>query len=153
MIRRLFDLSDRLLRALFPFLKKVPSLEQFLKFCIVGASGLVVDMLAMLAAVDGLGIDPRIAVIPAFAIAATTNYLLNRAWTFTGTTARVGSSYVAFIGVCAAGAGLRVAVMHVLLFVPFFAEGHGYLAANLVGILVATVFNFLGSKYLAFGRR
>jgi len=148
-----FKWIDATLRRMFPFLARIPAFEQFLKFCLVGLSGVAVDMGTMLFFVDVVRFDPRLAVIPAFLVAATTNYALNRAWTFQGTESRVASSYATFIVVCALGAALRVGLMHVLLFVRFFAEGHGYLIANFIGIVVATIFNFVGSRYIVFGRK
>jgi len=151
MIKRILDAVDDLLRRFFPFLFSFPALMQFIKFGIVGTSGVFVDMAVMYLCVDSFGMDPRAAVIPAFAVAATTNYLLNRIWTFKDSGSGMAFSYVVFIVVCALGAGFRILVMHLLLYITFFATGNGYLVANLIGIVLATIFNFLGSKYLAFG--
>jgi len=124
---------------------------QFLKFCSVGFLGLIVDTVVLMFFVEFVRLDPRIAAIMAFSSAVTLNYLLNRSWTFdTQGITRISTSFAWFLGVCLAGLCVRLGVMHLLI--EFFKMGIGYryVFASIFGILAATVFNFMGSKYLAF---
>src|SRR6184192_4364123 len=56
--------------------------EQLAKFCLVGASGYVVNLLVYTALLDGANLHYRLAATGSFLVAATNNYLLNRLWTF-----------------------------------------------------------------------
>lgn len=56
-------------------------IEQFLRFGVVGTVGFVVDA-AVLLAMLALGLGPYGGRVVSFLAAATTTFLLNRAWTF-----------------------------------------------------------------------
>ena len=56
--------------------------EQLAKFCVVGATGYVVNLLVYVALLDGANLHYRIAATGSFLVAVTNNYLLNRLWTF-----------------------------------------------------------------------
>ncbi len=128
----------------------LPNFLQFVKFCLVGASGLVVDTTTLIIAVEQLGADPRVGAIFAFFIAVTWNYILDKRWTFgdQSQTAHFGG-YFGFVSVCLIGLVVRIAIMHLLL-VTLGIAGRWYIVANFVGVIVATVLNFAGSKYFVF---
>ena len=134
---------------LYQFKFSVP--YQFLKFGTVGLSGLIVDTAVLMAFVELAHFDPRIGAIIAFFSAVTSNYLLNRVWTFDaqGIT-RISTSFAWFVGVCLAGLCVRLGVMHLLIEFFKMGAGHRYVFASILGILAATAFNFMGSKCLAF---
>jgi len=130
---------------------KYPSIVQFLKFCIVGFLGMIVDTSILIGLVESVHLDPRAAAVFAFLVAVSFNYTLNRFWTFD--TARMTpafTSYSWFVTVCLSGLLVRIGIMH--LFIEFFNMGTGYryVLASVIGIFVATVFNFFGTKYIAF---
>src|SRR5438445_13812787 len=56
--------------------------EQLAKFCIVGATGYVVNLLVYVALLVGANLHYRIAATGSFLVAVSDNYLLNRLWTF-----------------------------------------------------------------------
>src|SRR4029450_11491263 len=56
--------------------------EELVKFCLVGASGYVVNLLVYVALLDGAGLHYRLAATGSFLVAVSNNYLLNRLWTF-----------------------------------------------------------------------
>jgi len=147
-------LEARLIERL-PFLAKRPALVELARFCVVGALGVVVDSTVLVAGVELGGLDPRIAIFPAFAAAVSFNYALNRAWTYGDR--QVASSRVAgwllFVVICAVGAALRSLLMDLLLDLEPFAGGFGYVAANLVGIVAVTLFNFAATRAVVFRRR
>ena len=130
---------------------KYTSLAQFVKFCLVGASGLAVDTLVLVSLVEMLRFDPRLAAVFAFLCAVSWNYLLNKRWTFRmhGDTGGY-SSYASFVAICLIGLAIRIGVMHLLMEHAGMAESPRYVLASLLGIIAATIFNFLGSKHIAF---
>ncbi len=132
---------------------KVPTVNEFIKFCLVGLSGLFVDTALLLIAAELFGLDPRLAAIIAFSGAVTSNYVLDRAWTFKfGLGFGPGRRYGSFVLICLVGLGLRVLVMHALIENTFMGSGRWYILASMIGIVLSTIFNFVGSKTLAFRR-
>ena len=130
---------------------KYPGLAQFVKFCLVGLSGVFVDTLVLVAFVSLMSLDPRIAAIFAFAGAVSWNYIFDRLWTFeSGRHTRIPHSYLIFVAICLIGLGIRIGIMHALIEYAEMGRSPWYVAASLIGILAATVFNFIGSKYIAF---
>lgn len=146
-----------LLTAPLRFLRRrSPWIRQFVKFCVVGVTGLAVDTSVLALFMESFHFDARLAAIPAFAVAVTWTYTMNRLWTFRARgRPGAGVSYFTFVGVCLGGLGLRLLTMHLLIEYAGLGKGQGpygkgpYLA-SLIGIGVATFSNFFGSKFLAF---
>ena len=139
------------------------TLAQFIRFCMVGGSALPVDTGILAIMTEWVRLDPRIAAIPAFLGAVTWTYTLNRFWTFKAKSrSQVPASYASFVLICSAGLVIRLIVMHLLISYAglgdqrlFTLAGVGvvrrYYLASLLGILVATFWNFFGSKLISFG--
>ncbi|MGD0230340.1 MAG: glycosyltransferase family 2 protein [Syntrophorhabdales bacterium] len=133
---------------------RYPGTFEFLKFCLVGFFGLLVDTSVLIGAVQLAHLDPRAAAVPAFLCAVTVNYAVNRRWTFAaGKESAIATSYGRFVAVCLAGLLLRLGTMHVLIAGAGMGVGYRYVLASFIGIAVATMFNFLGSKFVAFSGR
>lgn len=131
--------------------KRYPTHVQFVLFCIIGGSGVIVDYAVLIPLTELAGLDPRLAAVGAFAAAVTWNYALNRRITFeSGKNVKVSTSYSLFVGVCLVGLAVRIGVMHALMEWMGMGEGRWYLLASLIGIAAATIVNFMGSKYYAF---
>jgi dolichol-phosphate mannosyltransferase len=126
---------------------------QFIKFCLVGISGIFIDTAVLVCLVELVFIDPRLAAIFGFTAAVSWNYLFNRVWTFNhGAGTKIGYTYITFVIVCMIGLGIRIGVMHLLIRYVGMSESPWYILASLLGIAIATIFNFLGSRYLVFSR-
>jgi len=122
-------------------------------FCTVGGTGVVVDFAVFYPLVEFGALDPRLAAIPAFLVAVSWNYLLNRRLTFAGARdVAAGRSYLTFVTVCTLGVGIRIGVMHLLMVYAGWSHKPMIWLTSLLGIVAATAANFLGSKYLAFRR-
>ncbi len=129
---------------------KYPSAAEFLRFCLVGFSGLIVDMLAVVALRELSGLDTRACAVVGFLAAVTSNYFLNRYWTFRfARGVPLFSSYFKFVAVCSIGLVARLLVMHALIEFFLLDRGGWYVLTNFIGILTATVINFAGAKFLA----
>lgn len=125
--------------------------NQFLLFCVVGASGVVVNSLVMWFLYEGAGLVYWMASVGAFAVASVNNFLWNKVFTFQERTRgwAVAGQYFSFLGVSLVGLAINLAVLVLLV---ELSDLHPVLA-NLVGILVATVSNFVGNRYITFRRR
>lgn len=133
---------------------KYPLIFQFLKFCIVGFFGLMVDTAVLIGFVERARLDPRLAAVFAFFCAVSSNYILNRFWIFDshGRT-NLATSYAWFVTVCLSGLFVRLGIMHLLIEFFNMGVGYRYVLASIIGILGATIFNFLGTKFVAFSSK
>lgn len=119
--------------------------EKFIKFCLVGGSGMAVDFAVTYVCKELLRLNKYLANALGFITAATSNYALNRLWTF-HSHGSISAEYAKFIAIAVLGLGINSAVIYLL------AEKrklHFYLA-KLLAIGVVTVWNFLMSYFFAF---
>ncbi len=110
------------------------------RFLLVGASGIGVNMAVLWVLVDRLGFPSFAAVALAVETSICTNFLLNDVWTF-GAGRRVRPWWArvsVFHGAAAVAAGVNLSLFLLLTSVA----GLYYLAANLIAIGVASIINF-----------
>jgi putative flippase GtrA len=119
--------------------------EQLVKFCIVGASGYIVNLLVYVALLDGADLHYRAAATGSFLVAVTNNYLWNRVWTFRHRRGHFAHQ------------GLRFLVVSVLVFVGNLAIltalvelGLGKVFSQAIAIVLVTPLNFIGNKLWSF---
>ena len=118
--------------------------NQFARFCAVGASGYAVN-LTVYAALLGVGVHYLGAAAIAFLVAAASNYLWNRTWTFRTSDAPVLGQGARALVVSALSLGANQLFLLVLV-----AAGAGHLAGQAVAIVLATPFSFAANKLWAF---
>jgi putative flippase GtrA len=118
--------------------------SQFARFCLVGASGYLVN-LAVYAALLAAGLHYLAAAAIAFLVAATSNYAWNRAWTFRTSSAPVLGQGARALVVSGLSLGANQLFLLVLV-----AAGAGHLAGQAVAIVLATPFSFAANKLWAF---
>jgi dolichol-phosphate mannosyltransferase len=118
-------------------------LQRFVKYCLVGATGVIMNMGA-LAVLTGAGMAYFHAGILAVETSIGTNFLLNEFWSFADYARRHRGviprllRFLTFNLFCAGGAALS------LITLWFFTEyvGCHYLLSNLLGISLATAWNY-----------
>ena len=121
--------------------------EQLGKFCAVGVVGYVVN-LAVYTVLLHAGLHYLVAATGSFFVAVTSNYLLNRVWTFRDRRAGVAAQGMRFFVVSLASLGANLVVLHVLI-----TLGLGKLVGQAVAIVLVTPLNFVGNKLWSFRRR
>ena len=119
-------------------------LFRFLKFGIVGLSGMVIDFSITFLLKEKLKIHRYIASSTGFIIAATSNYFLNRIWTFESNDPRVLIEYGSFVIISVIGLGVNN------LFLYLFEKKLPFYVAKLFAIAVTMVWNFLANYYITF---
>jgi dolichol-phosphate mannosyltransferase len=117
---------------------------EFLRFCLVGASGYAVN-LAVYAALIAGGLHYLAAAACAFLVAAGSNYAWNRAWTFRTSDAPVLGQGARALLV----SGLSLGANQLFL-LALVSAGAGHLAGQAVAIVLATPFSFAANKLWAF---
>lgn len=122
------------------------SLTQFIKFCIVGAIGTVIDMGVFTLILYTTSLNILIISTISFACAVVNNFMLNKAWTFKDKSRRRKTQFIKFAGVSLVSLAFRLPTLYVL--VSYFSLWEP--AANFIAILVATIVNFIGNKLWTF---
>jgi dolichol-phosphate mannosyltransferase len=120
-----------------------PRLRQFARYCVVGGSGVVVDM-AVLHCLACRGWNVSLSKLCSAETAMLNNFLWNELWTFsreargrTGLAQRARRLFRFHI-ICGAGIGLAVWLLHTFRVVL----GLDLYAANFLAILLVTLWNF-----------
>jgi putative flippase GtrA len=114
--------------------------EQLAKFCAVGAVGYVIN-LGVYTALLHAGLHYLVAATGSFLVAVSSNYLLNRWWTFHDRRAGVAAQGMRFFAVAVVSLGANLLVLHLLI-----TLGLGKLVAQAVAIVLVTPLNFVGNK-------
>jgi putative flippase GtrA len=118
--------------------------REFLRFCLVGASGYAVN-LAAYAALLAAGLHYLAAAAISFLVAAGSNYAWNRVWTFRTSSAPVLGQGARALLV----SGLSLGANQLFL-LALVAAGAGHLGAQAAAILLVTPFSFVANKLWAF---
>ncbi len=118
-------------------------LQRFAKYCLVGVSGVLVNMI-VLALLTEAGMAYLLAGVLAVETAIVTNFLLHEWWSFADHAQRHSGiiprvlRFLKFNLFCAGGAGIALIILWLLT----EYGGLPYLLSNFVGIIVATVWNY-----------
>ncbi|MEI6455591.1 MAG: GtrA family protein, partial [bacterium] len=121
-------------------------LLKFVKFCIVGLSGIIVDFGITFLSKEILKIQKYLSNAMGFIIAATTNYMLNRMWTFHSHNPNVTLEFTRFFIIALIGLGINLLIVWAMagkLKVNFYVS-------KLVATFIVTAWNFLINAYYTF---
>lgn len=129
-------------------LRKRANWEQLVKFCLVGATGYLVNLGVFSALVLVLGLHYIPAAICSFLVAVTNNYTWNRLWTFRSQRGHVGYQGMRFLVVSTVALAANLAVLHGLV-----TAGLGEVFAQAIAIVLVTPVNFVGNKLWSFRPR
>jgi putative flippase GtrA len=116
------------------------------KFCAVGASGYVVNLLVFSLLVEGFGVPYGLAAVCSFVVAVGNNYAWNRLWTFRARAGDAGLQAARFLAVSVAALSLNLVVLTLLV-----DAGVSELPAQAVAILVVAPASFLANRSWTFG--
>lgn len=119
---------------------------KFIKFGVVGISGLFVDFGITYLTKEKLKIQKYVANAIGFSTAATTNYFLNRVWTFHSTNPEVMVEYGEFFLISMIGLAINSLVLWLL--VSRFKMN--FYLAKLFAIAIVTVWNFFANAFITF---
>lgn len=111
---------------------------KFLKFCVVGLSGMLIDFGITWLLKEKVRINKYVANSTGFILAATSNYIWNRIWTFSSTNEEIAVEYLSFIIISIAGLGINNLVIYLLNDRLKF----NFYLSKLIAVGVVTVWNF-----------
>ena len=121
-------------------------LLKFLKFGVVGFSGVFVNFGVTWFFKEICKLNKYVSNIFGFVFAATTNYLLNRWWTFQSTNPQVGTEYAKYFLISIVGLGidtLTVYLLHKKLKWNFYLS-------KVFAVGTAMIWNFFGNLLFTF---
>jgi len=119
---------------------------KFLKFCVVGFSGMLIDFGTTWLLKEKARVNKYIANSTGFVLAATSNYIWNRIWTFESRNSEIAVEYLSFILISVAGLGINNLVIYLLndrLKLNFYLS-------KLIAIGVVTIWNFVMNFIITF---
>jgi putative flippase GtrA len=111
---------------------------KFFKFCIIGFSGMIIDFGTTWLLKEKVKINKFIANSCGFILAASSNYLWNRIWTFNSHNNQVGTEYLSFFTIALIGLGLNNCIIWIL---ADKLKWNFYLS-KIVAIGIVTLWNF-----------
>ena len=118
--------------------------KRFLRFCAVGASGVLVNEGILWLFTEGFGLFYLYAAIVSIEASIISNFILNNMWTFSDRRVANGSAFTRFSKynlTCLIGVGLNLSILWLLTEI----SGMHYLISNLFGIAVAVIWNYSAS--------
>ena len=131
---------------------------RFVKFGMVGASGTVINIAVLylsqeflLKHIEDFHVRLNYAIALAITLATINNFYWNRRLTWRDRTATAHHSALFLFAKYVVAAALAIAVQSVLT--KYLALYMHYIAANLIGIVVASVCSFLANDRMTFRRR
>ena len=119
---------------------------KFLKFGVVGVSGVFVDFGVTYLFKEIIKINKYVSNAIGFICAATSNYILNRIWTFQSDNVDVATEYGKFMLVSAIGLGINSLTLYIL---TDKLKWNFYLS-KIFAIGMATLWNFFANLMFTF---
>ena len=132
---------------MFDFLTRAFVLK-FLKFAAVGATGVIVDYGFTYLFKEKFKVHKYLANSIGFTIAASTNYILNRIWTFESDNPDIAVEYGEFLVISLIGLGLN----NLLLWIFHSRFNLNFYVAKLIAIGFVTIWNFLANYFITFNQ-
>ncbi|MGI9081215.1 MAG: GtrA family protein [Thermoleophilaceae bacterium] len=120
---------------------------QLMKFCVVGGSGYVVNLIVFTLAFELGNLHHLLAATIAFAVAVTNNFWWNRHWTFGAREGHAGFQAARFFAVSCGAFLFAAAVLELLVSGADVKE----VPAQAISVVAAMPLNFVGNKMWSFG--
>jgi putative flippase GtrA len=121
-------------------------LFKFIKFIIVGFSGLIIDFSVTFLLKEKLKIHRYIANTAGFILASSSNYLFNRFWTFGSNNPKIFTEYERFFIISLIGLGINNFCIYL------FEKKLNFYFAKFLAIMITSIWNFMANYYLNFNR-
>jgi putative flippase GtrA len=117
---------------------------KFLKFGLIGMFGMVIDFSITILLKEKLKVHRYISSSAGFIIAASSNYVFNRFWTFESNYPKVLVEYGTFILISLIGLTINN------LFLYLFEKRLKFYLAKIFAVGVTIIWNFLANYYFTF---
>lgn len=119
---------------------------KFIKFCVVGFSGVFVDFGTTWLLKEKVKLNKYVANSTGFVLAATSNYFFNRLWTFHSQNTHIATEYFSFFSISIAGLGIN----NLIIFILTDKLKLNFYLAKLIAVGVVTIWNFVMNYLFTF---
>lgn len=119
---------------------------KLIKFCVVGFSGMFVDFGTTWVLKEKVKANKYLSNSTGFVLAATSNYFLNRIWTFHSHNQQIATEYFSFIGISLIGLGINNLIIYILT--DKFKLN--FYLSKLFAVGVVTIWNFFMNYLITF---
>jgi putative flippase GtrA len=119
---------------------------KFLKFCVVGFSGMIIDFGTTWLLKEKVKVNKYVANSSGFILASSSNYLLNRVWTFNSQDPQIATQYLYFLLISLIGLGISNLAIYIL-------NGRmkcNFYLSKIIAIVVVSLWNFLMNFFYTF---
>ncbi len=120
---------------------------ELVKFGLVGGSGYLINLAVFSVLTDNLRLQHSLAAVGAFCVAVSSNFFINRHWTFAAGDGHAGFQAMRFFAVSLGALVINLVALELLV----SQAGLGLLTAQAIAVAIAMPFNFLGNKLWTFG--
>ncbi len=120
---------------------------QFWKYCLVGASGFIINLFVFWIMINYAGAHYLFAATVSFAVAVSNNFFLNKYWTFGNPDGDFLSQAGRFIVISVTSWALNLLILRFLI---EDANLDNQIVAQAIAISLVTVLNFSGNKLWSF---
>ena len=121
-------------------------LVTFVRFCIVGFSGLAIDFFTTWLLKEKILLNKYFSNSCGFILAASSNYYFNRIWTFNSINPEISKEFSIFLFVSFIG----LIINNVLLFIFHKKYENNFYFAKIIAILITAIWNFLANNFYTF---
>ena len=121
-------------------------ISKLIKFGVVGCSGMIIDFGTTYICKEILKLNKFVSNGIGFVIAATSNYFLNRVWTFDSHIEKIGSQYIQFMVVSTIGLLINSFVLYLLN----ERLKWNFYFSKLFAIGITTIWNFFANLLFTF---
>jgi putative flippase GtrA len=119
---------------------------KFTKFCLIGFSGMIIDFSTTWLLKEKLRTNKYVANSIGFTLAATSNYIWNRLWTFHSENKLIATEYFSFILISLAG----LAISNFIIFLLCDKLKLNFYLSKLIAIGVVLIWNFIMNYLITF---
>ena|SRR5690554_816434 len=119
---------------------------KFIKFSIVGLSGVFIDFLITWFTKERLKWNKYIANSLGFITAASSNYILNKFWTFQTYKNEMLFEYISFVSIALVG----LAINNLIIYFLTNKYQINFYLSKIIAIIIVTIWNFLANYFYTF---
>jgi putative flippase GtrA len=119
---------------------------RFIKFGLVGALGLCIDFCITWVFKEKIKANKYMSNVFGFVIAATSNYFLNKYFTFQNTDTELIQQFLSFIGIALVGLGFNLGIIYCL---QTFSKINFYVS-KLIATAIVFLWNFFANSWFTF---
>ena len=121
-------------------------ISKFIKFGVVGCSGMIIDFGTTYLCKEKLRLNKYLSNCIGFILAATSNYFLNRIWTFESHKEEIAVQYMQFMVVSTIGLGINSLVLYLLA----DKLKWNFYFSKLIAIATTTIWDFFANMLFTF---